>query len=56
MCEKTKSRNHNFMGNTIAAIILTKDEEKHIARCIESLKGVCEEVFVIDEHFLTNSL
>ena len=36
------------MGNTIAAIILTKDEEKHIARCIESLKGVCEEVFVID--------
>lgn len=36
------------MGNSIAAIILTKDEEKHIARCIESLKGVCEEVFVID--------
>ena len=36
------------MGNTIAAIILTKDEEKHIARCINSLKGVCEEVFVID--------
>ena len=43
------------MGNTIAAIILTKDEEKHIARCIESLKGVCEEVFVID-CFSSNSL
>ena len=36
------------MSNTIAAIILTKDEEKHIERCIRSLKGVCEEVFVID--------
>ena len=36
------------MSNTIAAVILTKDEEKHIARCIKSLKGVCEEVFVID--------
>ena len=36
------------MGNTIAAIILTKDEEKHIERCIRSLQGVCEEVFVID--------
>lgn len=33
---------------TIAAIILTKDEEKHISRCIKSLKGVCEEIFVID--------
>lgn len=34
--------------NTIAAIILTKNEEKHIARCINSLKGICEEIFVID--------
>lgn len=34
--------------DTIAAIILTKDEEKHIARCIASLSGVCDEVFVID--------
>ncbi len=36
------------MSNTIAAIILTKDEGKHIERCIGSLKGVCDEVFVID--------
>ena len=38
------------MGNktNLAALILTKDEEKHIARCIKSLKGVCEEIFVID--------
>ena len=34
--------------NTIAAIILTKNEEKHIARCIRSLEGVCDEIFVID--------
>ena len=36
------------MSNTIAALILTCNEEKHIARCIKSLKGVCEEVFVVD--------
>lgn len=36
------------MGNTIAAIILTKDEEMHIERCIRSLQGVCEEIWVID--------
>ena len=35
-------------NNTIAAIILTKNEEKHIARCISSLKGICDEIFVID--------
>ena len=36
------------MHNSIAAIILTKNEEKHIARCINSLKDVCDEIFVID--------
>ncbi len=36
------------MSNTIAAIILTYNEEKHIKRCIDSLKGVCDEIFVID--------
>lgn len=34
--------------NSIAAIILTKDEEKHIERCINSIKGVCDEIIVID--------
>ena len=43
-----QNKDITFMGNTIAAIILTKDEEKHIERCIRSLQGVCEEVFVID--------
>lgn len=36
------------MNNTISAIILTYNEEKHIARCINSLRGICEEIFVID--------
>lgn len=34
--------------NSIAAVILTFNEEKHIERCIRSLKGVCEEIFVVD--------
>ena len=36
------------MNNSIAAIILTKNEEKHIARCISSIKDVCNEIWVID--------
>ena len=35
-------------NKTIAALILTHNEEKHIARCINSLRVVCEEIFVID--------
>lgn len=36
------------MTTTIAAIILTYNEEQHIERCIQSLKGLVNEVFVID--------
>lgn len=36
------------MNNSIAAIILTKNEEKHITRCINSLKGICKEIVVVD--------
>lgn len=36
------------MNNSITAIILTYNEEKHISRCINSLKNICEEIFVID--------
>ena len=36
------------MNNSIAAIILTYNEEKHISCCINSLKNICEEIFVID--------
>jgi glycosyltransferase involved in cell wall biosynthesis len=34
--------------NDIHAIILTLDEERHIARCIESLKGQCASITVVD--------
>lgn len=36
------------MNNTIAAIILTKNEEKHIVRCLESIKDVCDDIVVVD--------
>lgn len=36
------------MAKSIAAIILTKNEEKHIVRCIDSLKGVCDDIVVVD--------
>ena len=38
------------MSCAIAAIILTYNEEKHIARCIRSLENVCEEVWVLDSY------
>lgn len=32
----------------IHAIILTRDEQKHIARCIESIRDVCDSILVVD--------
>lgn len=32
----------------ISAVILTKDEEKHIARCIDSICEACSEIIVVD--------
>jgi glycosyltransferase involved in cell wall biosynthesis len=32
----------------ISAVILTKNEELHIARCIESISGVVDEIIIID--------
>ena len=34
--------------STIAAIILTKNEEKDLPACLESLRGVADETYVID--------
>ena len=34
------------MSNSIAAVFLTKNEEKHIERCLKSLKGVCDDIVV----------
>lgn len=42
-------------NNTIAALILTKNEAKHIERCISSLKGVCDEVIVVDSFSTDNT-
>lgn len=36
------------MSKTLAAIILTKNEAKHIERCLRSIKGVVDEVVVVD--------
>jgi len=33
---------------SISAIILTYNEEQHIARCIKSLDGIADEIFVVD--------
>lgn len=33
---------------TLAAIILTKNESKHIIRCIESLKGIIDDIVIVD--------
>lgn len=36
------------MSTSISAIILTYNEEQHIARCINSLSGLVDEIFVVD--------
>lgn len=42
-------------NNTITALILTKNEEKHIERCISSLKDVCEQILVVDSYSTDNT-
>lgn len=39
----------------IACVILTKNEEMHIARCIRSVQAVCREVWVIDSFSTDNT-
>ena len=36
------------MSSSIAAIVLTKNEGRHIVRCLESLRGICDDVVVVD--------
>lgn len=36
------------MSKTLAAIILTKNESKHIVRCLQSLRGIADDVVVVD--------
>lgn len=34
--------------NNLTAIILTKDEQLHIRRCLENISPICDKIFVID--------
>ena len=44
MAEKTKGEQRIWL----AAIILTRDEERDLPGCLESLNGVADEVYVVD--------
>ena len=35
-------------GITLAAVVLTKDESKHIERCLKSLVGIVDDIVVVD--------
>ena len=35
---------------SLAAIVLTYNEEIHIGRCLRSLRGLCDEIFVVDSY------
>lgn len=36
------------MGNTLSVCIITKNEEKNISRCLESIKNIADEIIVVD--------
>lgn len=42
--------------STITAIILTYNESQHIERCINSIKGIADEVIVVDSFSTDNTL
>ncbi|WEK36730.1 MAG: glycosyltransferase family 2 protein [Candidatus Pseudobacter hemicellulosilyticus] len=39
----------------ISAVIITKNEERNIRRCIHSLKSVADEIIVVDDHSTDNT-
>ena len=43
------------MDNSITAIILTYNEELHIARCIKNMQQVCSKVYVVDSFSKDNT-
>ena len=43
------------MQQSISAIILTYNEEKHIARCIHNIKNVADHIYVIDSFSTDNT-
>ena len=49
--------------NRISAVVITYNEERNIARCLESLQGLSDEILVVDsfsgddtEKFVHNSM
>ncbi|OQP67089.1 hypothetical protein A3860_01650 [Niastella vici] len=42
--------------NAITAVIITKNEEKNIQRCLDSLKPVAEEIIVVDSNSTDNTV
>ncbi len=36
--------------NSLSAIILTYNEEKHLSRCLESLIEICNEIIIVDSY------
>lgn len=39
---------HGDVSNTLSACLIVKNEEKHLDRCLSSLKGIVDEIVVID--------
>lgn len=46
----------NVQKSSLTAIILTYQEEQHIERCIASLSGLVDEVFVVDSYSTDNTV
>ncbi len=43
-------------NNMISVVILTYNEELHIARCIRSLRGIAKDIFIIDSFSTDNTV
>lgn len=41
--------------NSISAVIITKNEEKNIERCLDSLTGIADEIIVVDSYSEDNT-
>lgn len=42
--------------NAISAVIITKNEERNIKRCLDSIKAVADEIIVVDSHSTDNTV
>jgi glycosyltransferase involved in cell wall biosynthesis len=44
------------MNNPVSAVIICKNEEKNIARCIKSLQGISDDIIIIDSGSTDNTV